>query len=236
MCEEESLLALAESFREKIENARTALKLRTTLAQNMLVRLVLLQHGNELGRDTATGPLLSDERMRPHASVQAWTWHSCDDNERIGELLGSLASPALLWAAEGKVATSTPQAAELVAPTYVLLDGTWQEAEEVFSRGPPCLRAMARLTLPAAPSAFWLRSPFAGKARFGEAGSDGQGLVCSHVENTPEMPCQLARPSRRRPLSGSGGLSRRRTVPQAAPSFGRPRPASAGLGQPRPAG
>ena len=47
---------------------------------HMLVRLVLLQHGNELGRDTATGPLLSDERMRSHASVQAWTWHSCDGN------------------------------------------------------------------------------------------------------------------------------------------------------------
>jgi DTW domain-containing protein YfiP len=151
----------------------------------MLVRLVLLQHGNELGRDTATGPLLSDERMRSHASVQAWTWHSCDDNERIGELLASLASPALLWAAEGKAATSAPHAAELVAPTYVFLDGTWQEAEEVFSRGPPCLRAMARVTLPAAPTTFWLRSPFAGKARFGEAGSDGQGLVHSYVENKP---------------------------------------------------
>ena len=145
----------------------------------MLVRLVLLQHGNELGRDTATGPLLSDERMRSHASVQAWTWHSCDDNERIGELIASLVSPALLWAAEGKAAASAPQAAELAAPTYVLLDGTWQEAEEVFSRGPSSLRAMARVTLPAAPSTFWLRSPFAGKARFGEAGSDGQGLVCT---------------------------------------------------------
>ena len=95
------------------------------------------------------------------------------------KLIASRVSPALLWAAEGKAAASAPQAAELAAPTYVLLDGTWQEAEEVFSRGPSSLRAMARVTLPAAPSTFWLRSPFAGKARFGEAGSDGQGLVCT---------------------------------------------------------
>ena len=64
---------------------------------------------------------------------QAWTWHGCADNERIDELIASLVSPALLWAAEDKAAASAPEAAELAAPTYVLLDGTWQEAEEVFS-------------------------------------------------------------------------------------------------------
>ena len=61
----------------------------------------------------------------------------------------------------------------------VLLDGTWQEAEELITQGPRSLRRMRRVTLPAASSSYWLRSPFAAKARFGEAASDGGGLVCT---------------------------------------------------------
>ena len=143
----------------------------------LALSLVRLQHRNELTRSTATGPLLADERMRLHANVETLTWHGACDNDHLDQQLSSLVSPALVWAEDGKAADTSPLAS--AGTTYVLLDGTWQETQELFSKGPQSLRRMRCVTLPAASSSYWMRSPFAGRARFGEAASDGGGLVCT---------------------------------------------------------
>ena len=57
--------------------------------------VVLLQHARELGRPTATGPLLAHHSLQPHLRVQAWTWAGRGDNERIERQLEALSSGAL---------------------------------------------------------------------------------------------------------------------------------------------
>ena len=121
------------------------------------VSLVLLQHINELTRQkTATGDLINDERMRAHASIQTVNWASGEDNERVVALISDLASPALVWTDEDN--TEATAAAAGACPSFVLLDGTWDDARQLFCEGPACLRALPRITLPPAESTFWLRN------------------------------------------------------------------------------
>jgi DTW domain-containing protein YfiP len=180
------------------------------------VPLILLQHSNEVERDTATGSLLADERMQAHVSVQVWSWSGPQDNDRVDQLIASVASPVLVWAPDGVVTDDAVEVSSLGVASYILLDGTWQEARALFKRGPECLRSMPRVTLPAvrtrrrsgsqwrgphsnrntctfrhwlvaqtgairaqAESAFWLRHNVGWKAKHGEAGSDGEGLLCT---------------------------------------------------------
>ena len=126
-------------------------------ASVMVAEIVLLQHVNEVARTfTATGPLLSDVRLKEHLSMQTWNWETMADNDRIAELVASLNAPALVWAADidNVVAVET----EAAVNSYILLDGTWVEARTIFDEGPACLRALPRVTLPPAESSFWLRS------------------------------------------------------------------------------
>ena len=67
----------------------------------MATQIILLQHVNEVARTfTASGLLLSDERLEEHVSVQTWIWESFTDNDRIAELIASLPAPVLVWAAD----------------------------------------------------------------------------------------------------------------------------------------
>ena len=62
------------------------------------LRLVLLQHINELSRaTTATAPLLLDESLRPHVRVERWTWSGRRQYADVERRLSRLERPALLW-------------------------------------------------------------------------------------------------------------------------------------------
>ena len=106
--------------------------------------VVLLQHARELGRPTATGPLLAHHSLQPHLRVQAWTWAGRGDNEQIEWQLEALCSPVLLWNGDGTGESDGTRTAEAIAAAasaddgahegrhgwsahdYVVLDGTWQ--------------------------------------------------------------------------------------------------------------
>lgn len=62
--------------------------------------------------------------------------------------------------------------------TFILLDGTWQEARAIYRKGPARLRALQRLALaPARPSRYVLRRDRGWRSRFG--GGDGAELLCT---------------------------------------------------------
>jgi DTW domain-containing protein YfiP len=166
--------------------------------------VVLLQHTRELGRPTATGPLLAHHSLEPHLRVQAWTWAGRGDNGRIECQLDALTNPVLLWtgdgaggndaAGAGAAAAGTAAAAACTAAAaavddgphdyiphdYIVLDGTWQEAKSIYRKGPDCLRACPRAALVGGPSRYVLRGDYGWRARFGaEAGAGAAEPLCT---------------------------------------------------------
>ena len=141
------------------------------------LRLLLLRHANELPRRTGTGPLLEHAAMLEHLSVERAEWSGRADNARLEERLMRLPSPALLWT-DGAAATSAPNDEGGGPRTFVIIDGTWQEARKIFRKGPPVLRALPRIALrPKAASAYTLRGNYGWRRRF--AHDDGAGLLCT---------------------------------------------------------
>ena len=134
--------------------------------------MLLVQHSNEKRRATGTAPLLWHADVLDHLSVEVIEWSGRADNERLqARLQGLGAGAALLW-------TDGPQAAshELRGggakglSTFVLLDGTWQEARRLYRKGPCLLRTMPRVALqPARASTYTLRGNHGWRRRFGAA-------------------------------------------------------------------
>ena len=143
--------------------------------------VVLLQHTRELGRPTATGPLLGHDSLRSHLRVQTWTWAGRADNGRIAFQLEALTAPVLLWtgggtggavgdaaAADGGPHDNIDAAAADDGPhDYIVLDGTWQEAKSIYRKGPDCLRSCPRAALVGGPSRYVLRGDYGWRERFG---------------------------------------------------------------------
>ena len=149
------------------------------------LRIALLQHARERGRPTATAPLLSDGRLLHHVTiVAALQWGGRADNANVDAALARLTAPVLLWVEGGAPPAPTDADAEAAdeaddAPTYVILDGTWQEARAIFRKGPASLRALARVRLEAAaPSAYVLRGDYGWRERVGAAGGPTH-LLCT---------------------------------------------------------
>mmetsp|Transcript_21364 Transcript_21364/g.65036 ORF Transcript_21364/g.65036 Transcript_21364/m.65036 type:complete len:293 (+) Transcript_21364:240-1118(+) len=64
--------------------------------------------------------------------------------------------------------------------TYVLLDGTWQEARAIYRKGPSALRRAQRLALaPNWPSRYTLRRDRGWRSRFSGSDDSGDGLLCT---------------------------------------------------------
>jgi hypothetical protein len=136
------------------------------------VCIVLLQHANEVRRATATGAVLAHESLRPHLQLERWVWRGRADNAIIHDLLASRTDTCVLVWAEAprtQAAPSEPSPSTLcgggeAAPvagghaaysldkhaTYILLDGTWQEARNMF-RKCPSLHSLPRVALPGQP-------------------------------------------------------------------------------------
>jgi DTW domain-containing protein YfiP len=173
------------------------------------VYILLLQHANESRRKTATGWLLDDElfqnamcigdsvrdngysELSKYLNLKHWTWSGRGDNSLIEEQLGKLGHRAvLLWTDAGggdESSENVHEAAKYVRRedektsqyTYVILDGTWQEAKAMF-RKIPGLWKLPRLSLSTAdtPSVYTLRKDYTGwRQRF--SSGDGEDLLCT---------------------------------------------------------
>ena len=154
--------------------------------------LLVVQHARERGRATATAPLLEHALLAPHLDSQIARWSGRADNERVAEALAGVASPMLLWTggaptmptwvgtSGGTAESAGPEPPAGAPPTYVLLDGTWQEATDMFRKGPTQLRQMPRLTLAGRQSSFRLRRDFGWRRRVsGGLPAPPPGLLCT---------------------------------------------------------
>jgi DTW domain-containing protein YfiP/GNAT superfamily N-acetyltransferase len=147
-----------------------------TLQTGARVRIVLLQHANEVPRPTSTGAVLEHQSLRPHLNLERWVWRGRSDNAIITDLLASqLDACVLVWAeAPGTAAGGSETAITAINATYIILDGTWQEARAIF-RKCPCLHSLPRVALPAASTAFVLRGNFGWRRKFGCGSVGGSG-------------------------------------------------------------
>ena len=153
--------------------------------------IVLLTHTNEMVRPTNTGRLLQSSLMTTD-SIQVWQWSGSNDNERISQAIEASKQPLLIWTEAPTIDSSTNTRISC-DNTYIILDGTWQEAQKIFRRGPENLRNIPRISLkPSFASRYRLRSNFGFIKRFGnkkssssnnnpvaETAKEGNNLLCT---------------------------------------------------------
>ena len=138
------------------------------------LNILLLQHSNECLRKTGTAHLLSGTR---HLNVRKLVWSGRADNDAIQLVLNEYqdANVVLLWTG-GEANLPTVPSGTLTTH-FLLLDGTWQEAQRMF-RKIPQLRDLQRLSLQAsAPSVYFLRQNFGWRERFSH--NEDQTLLCT---------------------------------------------------------
>ena len=114
------------------------------------------------------------------------TWSGRDDNEELERSLQSTgAATTLVWPSSSG---STVNAGD-IDKTYIVLDGTWTEAEKMYRKGPPLLRSMPHSSLfPQKPSIYKLRKNFGFLQKFEEQGGGKGNLLC-----TAEVGAELLR-------------------------------------------
>lgn len=120
--------------------------------QRTLTRIALLQHANEVGRETATGTVLGHESLSPHIELEKWVWRGRADNDNISSLVASR-SCVLVWAEEAPGQTAQTKSQSNDDQWYVIIDGTWQEARAIF-RKCCALHALPRVSLESARSSY----------------------------------------------------------------------------------
>ncbi|KAI2491051.1 hypothetical protein MHU86_23495 [Fragilaria crotonensis] len=138
------------------------------------LNILLLQHSNESHRKTGTARLLSGTR---HLNVRKIVWSGRPDNDTVQLVLNEYRGDTvvLLWTGGEATLPTVPSGGSTTY--FLLLDGTWQEAQRMFRKIPE-LRGLPRLSLQAsAPSAYTLRQNFGWRERFSHNGE--QTLLCT---------------------------------------------------------
>ena len=173
-----------------------------------VVKVLLLQHKNEISRPTNTGKLLlpeDDENcdtfheyndMSELIQVSRCIWSGRSDNKMIEDMIQQLKKddeqyPILLWTSNGNQINSSTIRKDTknddednldhFSPTYIVLDATWQEAKTMFRKIPP-LMSLSRLSLKSKrKSDYSLRKDFSGwRRRFSmDDDPDGSHLLCT---------------------------------------------------------
>lgn len=134
------------------------------------LKILLLQHAKEVTRKTGTAPLIFGTQ---HVNVQNQTWSGRADNDAVNKVIAEHNTLVLLWVGkDSNVSCYSPTNC-----TFLLLDGTWQEAQNMF-RKIPALQQLPRLSLEAsAASNYTLRKNFGWKDRF--ALDEKDTLLCT---------------------------------------------------------
>lgn len=131
-----------------------------------LLHICLLTHKNELDRlKTNTGQLVTSESLSKYqfeSSIICWSGRN--DNNIIEQRIKSFTStPILLWTEGTNNFTSIDVNSNNVdhGKVYIVIDGTWQEAERIYRKGPAVLRYLPKLFIsPTSPSRYRLRKNF----------------------------------------------------------------------------
>lgn len=179
-----------ESIARRVQRKNRELHFFVRRPQPPPCAVILLQHVNENNRATATGWLVDDEAyqkatgtnlttLQSQLTVARWTWSGRADNEHIQKMLSDLPStPILLWAKKADKSYRMVASGEHFTPIYIILDGTWQEAQSMF-RKIPSLWQLPRLSLSSSTrSSYVLRHDYTGwKQRFSSQG--GEDLLCT---------------------------------------------------------
>ena len=140
-------------------------------------RIVLLTHANELRRPTNTGKLLLIHRPFDEGEIPGTaallTWEGRGDNAKISDAVSLLSQPILIWTDAPKLLHRPDISMNCSNPTYIILDGTWQEAKKMFRQGPDCLRSIPRISLqPTFKSNYKLRGNFGYVNKFSSVHAD----------------------------------------------------------------
>ena len=138
-------------------------------------QIILLQHSSEGSKDSATGWLLddsqyfkrfpcsSDEKSNLDLHLQRWVWKGRNDASIIEERIQTLLERRkvhLLWT--GSTGAYTPNNdCHLLPETYIVLDGTWQQAKQMY-RKTPALWKLPQIALQSdvPPSKYLLRGDY----------------------------------------------------------------------------
>ncbi len=107
------------------------------------MHFILLTHSRELSKKSATGPLIK-QRLPDQCDIIEWSRTSAD--ERLTRALDL--NRTLLIYPEAKAGTQQIQASDDLSQfdTFIILDGTWQEARKMYNRS-PYLHAIAHYAL-----------------------------------------------------------------------------------------
>eukprot|EP00596_Hydrurales_sp_CCMP1899_P007732 CAMPEP_0119044580 /NCGR_PEP_ID=MMETSP1177-20130426/32699_1 /TAXON_ID=2985 /ORGANISM="Ochromonas sp, Strain CCMP1899" /LENGTH=192 /DNA_ID=CAMNT_0007014901 /DNA_START=311 /DNA_END=892 /DNA_ORIENTATION=- len=153
-------------------------------------KILLLTHAKELSRKTNTGKLVTDTSF-----AKLISWDGRGDNIKVSEAIDNLSQPVLIWI-DGPRIIKEDLCAANSDPTYVILDGTWQEAKNMFKKGPDCLRTIPRLSLePTFKSTYKLRGNYGYVEKFAESndtdGGDDVKALDSNLLCTVEVCASL---------------------------------------------
>ena len=156
-------------------------------------RMVLLTHANEQRRPTNTGQLLltqqyceDEETLSP---AELLIWEGRGDNVKISDALLRLHQPILIWTDAPKELRISDPSVSFSDPTYIILDGTWQEAKKIFRQGPDCLRSIPRISLePSFKSNYKLRGNFGYISKFASIYTSG---IENEIPSVPDADSNL---------------------------------------------
>lgn len=97
------------------------------------MHFILLTHSRELSKNTATGPLVK-QLMQDQCEIIEWSRTQPDP--RLTDLLDS--SKTLLIYPETDKSIEPLQGQDDISEfnTFIILDGTWQEARKIYNRSP----------------------------------------------------------------------------------------------------
>jgi DTW domain-containing protein YfiP len=148
-----------------------------------LLHICLLTHKNELDRSkTNTGQLVTSEYLNNHefeSSIICWSGR--DDNVIIEQRIKSFSNlPILLWTQGTKNITAVNDNSNLEHENvYIVIDGTWQEAERIYRKGPELLRNLPKLFItPSSPSRYKLRRNFGYVNKY-SSDNEVKSLLCT---------------------------------------------------------
>jgi DTW domain-containing protein YfiP len=151
------------------------------------IDVILLQHVKERPRVTSTAQLLSDNdylkknetfwSLLDRVKVEVWSWSGRMDNQKIERQLEQIHQGTVLVWTGGNTSAYPYTSTTTNPPSFVILDGTWQEARTMF-RKLPILQQLPRFSISSQwSSTYTLRKDFTGwRDRF--RGSD-ENLLCT---------------------------------------------------------
>lgn len=160
--------------------------------QKTPVQMILLQHSEEAPKSTATGWLADDKSynhsiadlqssivsLDQHVQVSRWIWSgrkdTCTIERRVQELAAE--SPIfLLWTGQNSSTTSDIES----DATYIILDGTWQQAQTMYRKIPALWKLPRVLLTDTQQSKYTLRKDYTGWREKFSLNEDGGDLLCT---------------------------------------------------------